>query len=215
MIVTLFGRDKTGITLNELDSVDRMNKDTAHKLENQRISDCLLQLSNENTHLLRCYLKMMRFQFTLFNSANMLVEERFYKIAYAVAFLRIWKRAGGSFITMNAYQCVEINFHSIIGLYRNLRDKQQLEYFIPELNHSQTCEKEFRRIRSLTTTESTVVNFSSKGATKRLQRIESLRHSEHYLANNGKLWPITRRGQTSAACHRCFGNLPLVAALPF
>lgn len=43
-MVEKFEKAKAGVTIKELDSADRMNKDLAHKLENETVSDCLKQL---------------------------------------------------------------------------------------------------------------------------------------------------------------------------
>ena len=61
-----------------------------------------------------------------------------------------------NFITSNAYQCIEINAHSLLALVRDCKN----DYFMSWLLGSQSCEKTFRSLRSMTSTFSTVVNCS-------------------------------------------------------
>lgn len=46
--------------------------------------------------------------------------------------------------------------------------------FLPDLFSSQPCEKTFRATRSMTTTYSTVVNYSIKDIVRRLDRITTI-----------------------------------------
>lgn len=98
--------------------------------------------------------------------------------------LRIWRhyiRSNKSYtlknncITTNAYSCVELNAHSMVLLVMHLRDSNLSDLFKPDLMDSQPCESFFRQVRSLTTTNSTIVNFSLKEMLGRLNRI-NLQH---------------------------------------
>lgn len=99
-------------------------------------------------------------------------------------FLRIWRTwlknkneytLGNNFITTNCYNCIEMNAHSLIRLIVQFRDDKNLtpDMFTVWNFSSQTCEQFFRATRSLSTTFSTVVNFSMKDIISRLKRIES------------------------------------------
>jgi hypothetical protein len=74
------------------------------------------------------------------------------------------------FITMNAWEGLEINLVLLINLI--IRSKA---HNIHEMN-SQIREAFFRLLRSYTTIESTIVNFSMKGLTSRMHIIELEEH---------------------------------------
>ena len=60
--------------------------------------------------------------------------------------------------------CIEINAHALINLVILLRDVHNKDkIFLTWLLGSQTCEKQFRLARSMTTTFSTIVYFSIIG----------------------------------------------------
>lgn len=95
-------------------------------------------------------------------------------------FLRIWgsyirSKKGctlrKNFITTNCLSCIELNAHTMILLIMQLRDNDLSDFFKLNLMDSQPCESFFRRIRSLTTTNSTVVTFSLKEMLGRINRI--------------------------------------------
>ena len=69
--------------------------------------------------------------------------------------------------------CVEINAHSLLAFIFILRDKFQAdsECFLPLMLGSQSCERVFRSLRSMTGTFSTVVIFSMLGMLQRLHKL--------------------------------------------
>lgn len=79
-----------------------------------------------------------------------------------------------NFMSSNAYACLEINAHSLIKFIIKLRNSNRLELFLPLLLGSQTCESTFRQLRSMTSTFSTVVNFTLYDMLQRLRRIQLL-----------------------------------------
>lgn len=100
-------------------------------------------------------------------------------------FLRIWRKwiadhpslkIAENFITSNCYLCIELNAHALINICTNFRENPILtnDMFLPHLFSSQTCEKTFRATRSMTTTYSTVVNYSIKDIIRRLDRITNI-----------------------------------------
>lgn len=183
-ILRIHGRGAHKLTEKELTSHDRMNKELAHKIEDEKVEQFLKSYSENNTMPLRLYLKMMRSAYRSL-AADLDIKDRLKLISYSVAFLRIWKKVGGQFVSINAYHCVEINFHSLINYYRQCRDNEYLDFFMPQLITSQPCEHEFRRMRSLTSNESTIISVSPRGALRRFKRMEKLRHSEFKLIRNG------------------------------
>lgn len=74
-------------------------------------------------------------------------------------------------ITTNCYWSIEINAHALINFIVLCRTKGY--DFDVTLLQSQTCESFFRSARSLTSTESTVVNFNMQSFESRLSRIEA------------------------------------------
>lgn len=66
--------------------------------------------------------------------------------------------------------CVELNAHALITYVLTIRDYFQgdVNKFLPWMLGSQTCEKTFRIVRSMSSTFSTVLNFSVLGLLRRL-----------------------------------------------
>ena len=105
------------------------------------------------------------------------------EIWYATSFLQYWRQwvldhpkfsLEKKLNTSKAYMCVEINAHSLqLAFIFILRDELKVssEFFLPWLLGSQTCERIFRSLRSMTGTFSTVVNFSSLGMLQRLHKL--------------------------------------------
>lgn len=79
-------------------------------------------------------------------------------------------------ITTNAYICLELNAHAIILLVKECRDNEVPEQFVLSAFSSQPCEQLFRELRSMATSNQTVVNFSIKELTEKLKRIFMKRH---------------------------------------
>ena len=96
---------------------------------------------------------------------------RIEKIWYATFFLRYWCQwilqhsnytVQNNFITQNAYLCIELNGHVIVLFADSyMRDYPKKDgVYLPWLLGSQSCEKTFRLARSMTSTFSTIINFS-------------------------------------------------------
>ena len=130
---------------------------------------------------------------------------RIEKIWYATFSLRYWRQwilehpmytLKNNFITQNAYICTELNAHAVINLLILLRDVyNEDEAFLTWLLGSQTCEKTFRLARSMTTTFSTIINFSMLGLMRRLHRLQlqSQLHAESHTS--GVVYPVDRTHQ--------------------
>ena len=69
--------------------------------------------------------------------------------------------------------CVELNAHTLITYVLTIRDYIQgdVNKFLPWMLGSQTCEKTFRIVRGMSSTFSTVLNFSVLGLLRRLHRL--------------------------------------------
>ena len=69
--------------------------------------------------------------------------------------------------------CIEINAHALIALICLIQkdDRMNDDNFLPWLLGSQSCESLFRSLRSMTSTYSTMVNFSLYGLLQRLHKL--------------------------------------------
>lgn len=127
------------------------------------------------------YLKVIFFSMQAMLSTNLNSLERIYCLWYSIYFLRIWHvwliengyKVSESFITKNAYECLELNGHGLLNLVFKSMEEGSLELF-PWLYSSQACEGFFRNLRSLCSTFSTVVNVSVLGALRRIKQIQLL-----------------------------------------
>lgn len=82
-----------------------------------------------------------------------------------------------NFLTTNCYLCIELNAHNLIKLITLFKDNSETlmpEMFCPTIFSSQMCEKLFRTARSMTSTYSTVINFSIKDLINRIDRIRQI-----------------------------------------
>jgi len=116
-----------------------------------------------------------------------------------IFFLRIWKallsKNGYSetdnFITGNAYICVELNAHILLGILYNI-----IEGHLPKATMriwttgSEGYEQVFRLLRSMTPVFSTVINFSLKGI---LERVHKLSYLAHIEASDDIIFPRVKR----------------------
>jgi hypothetical protein len=166
-------KDKHNLVPGDIDPTDKMNYSSVVKLIDPKVEDCLLKFV-PGSATLGLYLKMMRSSLLPFTSENMEPLQRLHSIWYAAFFLRIWRKSlqevKDLFITYNAYSCVELNAHAIINLLLKFLDTPTL--FIPTIFNSQVCESFFRRLRSMTSTCSTVVNFTLLDVLYKIKRID-------------------------------------------
>ena len=100
-----------------------------------------------------------------------------------------------NFITENSYSCIELNAHSLIILLQTARKSGH--NFLLWLHGSQSCEKLFRTVRSMSSTFSTVVNFGMLGLLRRLHRLQIQFHLETSSHDTGIVYPQTK---TSKKC---------------
>ena len=110
--------------------------------------------------------------------------KRLEHIWYATIFLRYWRNwlllqpnfnLKNNFVSTNAYMCVEINAHSLLMFLLLLRDEfPDNNCYLPWMMGSQSCEKIFRALRSMSGTFSTMINFSMLGLLQRLHKLDIL-----------------------------------------
>ena len=126
--------------------------------------------------------------------------QRLEEMWYSVFFVRYWRQwiclhpqftINNNFITGNAYMCIEINAHSLLALLLIMRDiSHEGTYFNPWLLGSQSCERVFRLLRSMTGNFSTIVNFSMQGFLQRVHKLaikDNLESDEERTANEIKI----------------------------
>lgn len=170
-LVKNYPRGVHNLTMTDVKVKDRMNVTSAVKLFQPEVTDLL---TGKEERGLLFYLKVMKAIHEPFAVPNLSASAVLKYIWFAALALKAWRCIDGTatFISSNAYVCVQINAHSLLGLYRKLRDANELHFFLPTLFNSQTCESFFRLARSFTTTQSTVINFSVYQFLHRLKRIQ-------------------------------------------
>lgn len=182
---------------SDLNLADKMNFESARKLCDQKVLELLKKDSDKGT---LAYLKIMNAIYSSYLT-SISIKERIFKIWYAVFMLRIWRASiqkGNlkEFISSNSYMCIELNAHALIVILE-IFEKRKInsQHFLPEMFSSQPCESFFRAARSMTSTFSTVVNFSINEFLNRVKRIEQLVSiknsdvlSEYTFVKNSKCW---------------------------
>lgn len=177
------------LNVGDLISNDKMNYSSIPKLLNPAIEEWMLK-SIPGSNATAAYLRMMRCVNDAFNDPTLSPLRRVYKMAYVCFAFRIWKwycklNKEKFKITANVYACVEMNFHELIKLINYFRKNNMHEYFMPTFFGSQDCEQFFRRLRSLTTLCSTIVNFSMLDLLNRIHRIDFMSYAESVLSHYG------------------------------
>lgn len=177
-------KDQHGLSQRAIDNKDKQNYKSIAALVGDDLEHCLLQVNSKISALgTIIYLRCMRairdanFDKTLspLKRASLLWEVTF--------FFRIWKywlakngySVRDNFVTGNAYLCVELNSHSLIAIIFNVihgdMPKEALRIW---MGGSQGCEQVFRLLRSMTPTFSTIINFSLKGISERIHKLNYL-----------------------------------------
>ncbi|KAK3918403.1 hypothetical protein KUF71_000975 [Frankliniella fusca] len=169
-----------------LNPKDKMNFRAVQKLCDKQVTD-LLSKHIPNSKGTVCYLTMIREVMEAFLKTSLTPTDRIDLIWKWVFFVRLWRdwvlntdgyTLGHNFITTNAYYCLELNAHGLIQIIRNLRDSGDEELFFPENFDSQPCESFFRTSRSMSSTHSTVVNYSILDFQHKIRRIDFIAESK-------------------------------------
>lgn len=127
----------------------------------------------ENADGTIAYLQLIESVLKAYVYSDTTVSNRIYHGFYAVRFLRIWRQwiqenniPAKHFTSQNAWEGLEMLAVLLIKL--ATEDNAENIFILS----SQECEAFFRKLRSYTGVESTVVNVSMKSFTSRLQRIQ-------------------------------------------
>lgn len=127
------------------------------------------------------FLQMMSDLLAAFMDGTLSPGDRIKKLWYVVFITRIWRnyvqsRSGSTlkknFMSTFCYYCIELNAHSMVFIQMFLGKNNATDLFKPDMLSSQPCEQFYRQIRSLTTTYSTVTNFSVKEICDSISRIQ-------------------------------------------
>lgn len=179
-LICTITKDQHLLIQTDINCEDKMNFEAVEKICKEKVLN-LLQVHVEKSEGTGAYLKVMQYTLDSYLSKTLRATERIYKIWFAVLFVRIWRywilqseeyTLKSNFITSNAYLCMEFNAHALILAVSKFTSQKEEHLFLPWLYSSQPCEKFFRAARSMTSTFSTVVNFSLLDILRRGDRLQ-------------------------------------------
>lgn len=159
-----------GLTRQVLENKDKQNYSSIEVLLSTNVELSLQKVERSKGTLV--YLWLMRNIRDAFFDKSITPLQRISLIWQTIFFLRIWRvwlnengySESDQFITQNAYVCTEINAHLLVNIVYNVINgnlpKESLRLWT---YGSQACEQTFRLLRSMTSTFSTIINFSMKG----------------------------------------------------
>lgn len=184
-----FPKDRHELTETILNPVDRQNFASVKRMCDTKVTNLLRGevFGGEGTAL---FLEMVKNIIDSYMDTTLAPLDRVRKIWYSLFIIRIWKEfvtksknytLKDNFLTMNCYACIELNAHAMIQIMCYLRDNNMESLFLPHLFSSQQCESIFRLLRSLTSTYSTVTNFTAKEAINRIDKIELQNQIMHVM----------------------------------
>ena len=161
LVQTSFSKDQHGLRERDIDCRDKQNFDSVLRITSSSVMTQLAQIPDAmGTYV---YLKALKAVLDSYLNKELHPLDRIYNIWYALFFFRYWRQwllsvpsfsLGNNFITRNAYLCIELNAHALIMFMRTLRDTYPgcAALSSPWKLGSQSCEKTFRAVRSMTST---------------------------------------------------------------
>ncbi|KAF5280410.1 hypothetical protein FQR65_LT03219 [Abscondita terminalis] len=184
-IINTISKDKHLLTMSDLKGEDKMNFSSAEKMCSTKVIELLNNVPHSQGTIL--YLTIMNYILSASLNDTMALDERVYRYWFAVFFLRIWRSSiktnqklslKENFLSTNSYVCVELNAHTLIKIILLFKSKfiENIDtdmLYLPNMS-SQPCEKLFRTARSMTSTYSTMINFSIKDLSYRIGRIHTI-----------------------------------------
>lgn len=199
-LIAEVSKDQHMLTPSDLEPKDKMNFRAMEKVWDERVTQLLKERVVEAKATVT-YLEMARLAVSSFTDRQMTPLLRIQNIWQCVFFLRLWKQwlkdsgysATANFITGNTYICLELNAHALVQMVRYLRETDNQELWKPWLWSSQPCESFFRSARSMTSTYSTIINFSMLGFLHRVRRIDLQNDVSQTLDNTGFRFPRNKR----------------------
>lgn len=181
-LLRAFSKETHQLTEAIIKPTDHMDFDSVLKICSRKTIE-LLEDHIEQTEGTVMYLGILDRVLRAFLDMTLTPLERVRNIWFSIFLLRIWRHTimntRGStlrkhFITPNAYECVEINAHTMVLYMLFLKDNKLDHLFNPLTLGSQQCESLFRKIRSFSPTFSTVTNASVLEMLQKISRIELL-----------------------------------------
>lgn len=160
--------------------IDRMNFKSFEKI----VDDCVIDSLRKNVPSSEAtvhYLLTFRDISDSFSKLDLKPLQRIFLLHRSLYFLRIWRlyiknspyyNLDDNFISLNLYKCVELNAKALVRMVKICRDNKIEKEFLPCLFDSQTCERFFRLLRSMGTTNFTRVNFDLLDLIYMINRIE-------------------------------------------
>ena len=192
-----FSKDQHGVRMRDINHKDKQNFEAVMRITHPTFLKVLQQIPDAQGTIE--FLRVMRCVVDSYLDENITALDRIHKAWYAVFFFRYWRKwvvkskeysIQNNFITENSYSCIEINAHSLITLLQTARKSGH--NFLPWLHGSQSCEKLFRTLRSMSSTFSTVVNFGMLGLLRRLHRLQIQFQLETSSHDTGIVYPQTK-----------------------
>lgn len=182
-VINRFSKERHNLTISEVKSCDRMNFKIIEKLLDEKFIECCT--STPGAEGLMQFLNLMNAFKDAFQSLDLTILDRIYKCGVVVFVVRNWRNHNKKnsidsdfFITSNAYDCIELNFHALIHLVYYFRDNSiDPNLFNVHILNSQMNEEFFRLLRSLTSVFFTMVNFCLKQMADRVHRINFLQET--------------------------------------
>ena len=217
IIVNNVSKAEHGLCEYDLTKEDKMNFNATMKMCADRTTSAI-EKHVPGSEATLVYLDIMKKIETAFLDSTLLPLKRVYNVWYALFFVRIWKgwikqskeyRMDRNFITQNMYIGLEINAHGLIKVMRRLRDMKYDHLFLPLLMSSQHCEKFFGKARSITTTQSTVINFTMLGFLQKIKKIEFLLDLNSKMSDNFDMPRERRKALLQSAANPDLRNEPL------
>ncbi|KAK3926414.1 Endopolyphosphatase [Frankliniella fusca] len=200
-------REKHGSTDQDLNNEDKMNFNSSFKICTSRVTE-LMATSVPGNNATVAYLTNIRFVLEACLDDGLSAAERLYRVWHCAFFLRFWKLwlknhksyTMENFVTANLYVCIEIIAYALTIILMKFRDNLSPQFYLPSLFSSQACESFFRLARSMTSTESTVINFSMKEFLSKVRRVDMLHHCVSKLSDKLE-FPRDKRKKLLGSLH--------------
>lgn len=179
-LIELFTKDKHNLSPMVLNPIDKQNFDSVLRICDKKVIT-LLSKHIVGSQATVKFLEIIKNIIDAHLDTTLRPLERVYKIWNSVFFLRLWREFLNKnkklslkehFLTLNSYNCVELNAHSMLLCIVQLKNQNMPHLFLPNLMDSQPCESLFRQVRSFTTTYSTVANCTVKEILQRISKIQ-------------------------------------------
>lgn len=188
VLYNLLPKNVHGLNSSDIHNDDPMNYTVIYKIASDKILK-LLENYVINSEATIEYLKMLRMLLDAFMNEELAVTQRIYNSFYVMFAFRYWRSWCmesrednlSNFITLEGFLAIEMNCWNLLKLVRLCRDVYSDEIFLIFLMNSQICEKFFRQLRSMTSTYSTVINFSALEILEKIQKIQIQEEIMHEL----------------------------------